>query len=94
MVLLERVSPVCMCSYAVCILIEDIPLCFNSQNKTNSLLSKKYYIIIGILLCRHVSIFLYTIFRPAFISKRYSHCLQCTVGSHIIIGCRRKQLRL
>jgi hypothetical protein len=58
MVLLEGVCPVCMCSYAVCILIEDTPLCFNSHNKTNSLFSQKYYIIIGILLCHHVSIFL------------------------------------
>ena len=43
----------------VFILIKDIPLCFNSHNKTvyyNK--TQQYYIIIGILLWQHVSVFL------------------------------------
>jgi hypothetical protein len=42
------------------ILIEDIPLRFNSKNKTKSLFcqTQQYYIIIGILLWQHISIFL------------------------------------
>jgi len=46
--------------YKRCIVTEDVPLCFNTHNKTNSLLRQITITVydIGILLWQHVSVFL------------------------------------